>query len=268
MKYTILAAVVLGAGVAAAPAPTFEFDHTHAAWTKVLESVLDDDGLVDYRSLRKNSKALDAYLADLEDTTPAEHAKWSRDERFAFWINAYNAYTIKLIVEEGPVDSIKDLGGWFSSPWEKKFIPLNAFDPEGDGKKITLDEIEHELIRPVFKDARVHAAVNCASMSCPPLRAEAYSAEKLDEQLDDQVKVWLRDTSRNKVAPKGGDIRVSKIFDWYEDDFGGNDEGVVRWIAEHVADEALATRLKAGAGDIDVRYLSYDWDLNAKKGSR
>ena len=266
MKNTILATAVLVAGVAAAPAPTLEFDHAHTAWTEVLESALDDDGLVDYRALRADPKALNAYLANLEATTPAEHAKWTRNQRYAFWINAYNAYTIKLIVEKGPVDSIKDLGGWFSSPWEKKFIPLSAFDPEKDGEKITLDEIEHELIRPVFKDARVHAAVNCASMSCPPLRDEAYQAERLDEQLDDQVKIWLGDTSRNKVAPRKGEIEVSKIFDWYDDDFGGKDESVVRWIAKHVGDEALAKRLKASATDIDVEYLRYDWDLNAKKG--
>ena len=247
--------------------PQAEFDHTHAGLTAVYGVALSG-GLIDYAGLRAKPKALDAYLKQLAATTPAQHAKWSRDQRFAFWINAYNAFTIQLIRDEGPVKSIKDLGGFFSSPWEKKFIPMPAFDPEKKNKKITLDEIEHELLRPVFKDARVHAAINCASLGCPPLRATAFSAEGLGEQLDDQVGVWLADPTRNQVSPKGGKIRVSKIFDWFEEDFGKNDEAVARWIADHVGDEAVAKALRAAAKEVDVRYLDYDWKINAQSGKR
>lgn len=245
-----------------------EFDHTHAAWTAVLEDALSDDGLVDYAGLRKSKEALDAYLAELEATTPEQHAEWSREERFAFWINAYNAYTIELLRDRGPVESIKELGGWFTSPWEIKFIPMPAFDPEEDGDDLMLDEIEHDILRPVFEDARVHAAINCASLSCPPLRAEAYQGAKLDEQLDDQTALWLADPSRNEIRAGAKRLKVSKIFDWFEDDFGGKDAEVVRWIAKHVADEALAKDLRARANDIDVRYLDYDWSINAQKGKR
>lgn len=244
-----------------------EFDHTHAALTAVYDVALKD-GLVDYAGLRAKPKPLDAYLAQIAATTPAQFSAWSRDQRFAFWINAYNAFTIQLIRDEGPVKSIKDLGGLFSSPWKKKFIPMPAFDPEKKNKKITLDEIEHEFLRPIFKDARVHAAINCASKGCPPLRATAFSAEGLGEQLDDQVAVWLGDPTRNQVTPKGGKIRVSKIFDWFEDDFGKNDEAVARWIAEHVGEEAVAKGLRAAAKDVDVRYLDYDWKVNAQSGKR
>lgn len=244
------------------PVATGDFDHAHAAWTAILEEHLED-GLVDYAALRRAPAALDAYLADLAATTPAEHAKWTREKRFAFWINAYNAFTIQLVRDGGPVMSIKELGGWFSTPWEKKFIPMPAFDPEGKGKEITLDEIEHELIRPVFDDARVHAAVNCASMSCPPLRAEAYRAADLDEQLDDQVRQWLGDPKRNDLEVREGKIRVSRIFDWYDGDFGKKDAAVIRWIADHVADEALAKGLRERAGGLKLRYLDYDWSINA-----
>jgi hypothetical protein len=276
MKKLIQIAAALTSAItlaAASPAPLAhpvqapEFDHTHAGLTSVYDVALKG-GLIDYAGLRAKPKALDAYLAQLARTTPAQHATWSRDQRFAFWINAYNAYTIQLIRDEGPVKSIKDLGGFFSSPWEKKFIPMPAFDPEGKNKKLTLDEIEHELLRPVFKDARVHAAINCASMGCPPLRATAFSAEGLDDQLEDQVGVWLSDPTRNQVSPSGGKIRVSKIFDWFKEDFGKKDAAVARWIADHVKDEGIANALRAAAGDIDVKYLDYDWKVNAQSGKR
>lgn len=243
------------------------FDHTHKAWTEILEGALKD-GLVDYKTLREEPKALDAYLAQLESTTPAHHERWTKNERYAFWINAYNAYTIQLIRDEGPTKSIKKLGGLFSTPWEKKFIPLEEFDPEKKGKKLMLDEIEHDILRPTFKDGRVHAAVNCASMGCPPLRAEAYRGEDLDEQLDDQVAQWLADEDRNQVRPKDGRIRVSKIFDWFDEDFGKSDPKVVRWIADHVADEELAKTLRAQAGKLKIKYLDYDWGINAQDGRR
>ena len=247
--------------------PRRAFDHSHAGLTLILEDALEN-GLVDYAALRKSPAALDAYLAALESTSPAQQAKWTSGERFAFWINAYNAYTLKLIRDEGPVKSIKDLGGLFSSPWKKKFIPLNAFDPERKNKKLTLDEIEHEILRPTFKDARVHAAVNCASLGCPPLRAEAFQGARLNAQLADQVAIWLRDTKRNQVRPVNGKVRISKIFDWFDDDFGKGDEGVIRWIADNVGDAPLADSLRAQAGDLKLKYLSYDWKINAAPGKR
>ena len=247
--------------------PQAEVDHTHAGLTAVYDVALSG-GLIDYAGLRTSPKALDAYLAKVAAVTPAQFSTWSRDQRFAFWINAYNAFTIQLIRDEGPVKSIKDLGGFFSSPWEKKFIPMPAFDPEKKNKKITLDEIEHEFLRPVFKDARVHAAINCASNGCPPLRSTAFSAEGLSDQLNDQVAVWLSDSTRNQVVPSKGRIRVSKIFDWFDEDFGKSDQAVALWIAKHVGDEAVAQTLRAAAKDVDVRYLDYDWKVNAQTGKR
>lgn len=276
MKKLILNAVLAASAITsvagsstvlAKAAPAVEFDHTHAALTAIYEGVVSD-GLVDYAALRAKPAALDRYLAANAATTPQEHAKWTKDQRLAFWINTYNGYTIKLIRDKGPVDSIKDLGGIFSSPWEKKFIPMPAFDPEKKNKDLTLDEIEHELIRPVFNEPRVHAAVNCASMGCPPLRGEAYSAETLDAQLTEQVQNWLADTARNKVTPVNGKIQVSKIFDWFDEDFGKKRPAVIRWIADHVKDESVAKQLRAGAGDLKLKYLSYSWKLNAQKGKR
>ena len=175
---------------------------------------------------------------------------------------------LKLIRDEGPVSSIKKLGGLFSTPCEKKFIPMPAFDPDGKRKPLTLDEIEHQILRPTLKDGRVHAAVNCASMGCPPLRAEAFQGAKLDEQLSDQVAIWLADSSRNQVRPKDGAIRVSKIFKWFSKDFGKSRENVVRWVADHVADEAVSRELRAGVDKLKVKDLAYDWGVNAQPGKR
>lgn len=269
----IAAALTLSLALAVpASTPDETFDHSHAAWTKILEGALEK-GLVDYAGLRKSPAALDAYLADLAATTPAEHRTWTRNQRYAFWINAYNAYTIQLVRDEGPVKSIKKLGGFLSSPWEKKFIPMPAFDPEKKNKKLMLDEIEHDILRPVYKDARVHAAINCASTSCPPLRAEAFQAAKLDQQLDDQVKIWLGDPTRNQVIPKDGKIRVSEIFKWFDEDFergrqGKDSERVILWIADHVGDKQIARQLRQGAKSLKLKYLDYDWSINAAKDKR
>lgn len=243
------------------------FDHTHAAWTAILKGSVEK-GLVDYAGLRRSPKALDDYLATLAATTPADHKTWTRNQRLAFWINAYNAYTIQLVRDKGPVKSIRKLGGLFGSPWEIKFIPMPAFDPDKKNKNLTLDEIEHKLIRPVFNDARVHAAANCASASCPPLRVEAYRGDKLDAQLDEQVRIWLSDPTRNQIKTGASSIKVSEIFKWFKDDFGKDREARVRWIAKYVADEALAKDLRSRAGKIKLKYLSYDWSINAEKSKR
>jgi hypothetical protein len=262
----------LALGPVAPPAQAQEFDHSHAAWTAILEDAVED-GFVDYKGLRESPEALDAYLAQLAATTPKQHAGWTRDERFAFWINAYNAFTIQLVRDRGPVKSIRKLGGFLSTPWKIKFIPMPGFDPEQKNKPITLDEIEHELIRPVFKDARVHAAVNCASASCPPLRTEAFRAKDLDAQLDEQVRIWLGDPTRNRLQPVDGKVRISEIFKWFDEDFiegrkGKDSERVLLWIADHVGDEALAERLRKGARTLKIRYLDYDWSINAKRDRR
>ena len=261
---SVAAAVLLGLGSRSVSDP---FDHSHARLAVVLEAAVDQ-GLVDYRGLREAPEALDAYLASLLRVTPSDHGRWTRQQRFAFWVNAYNAFTLQLVRDEGPVDSIKKIGGWFRSPWKRRFIPLGAFDPLGKGRELCLDDIEHRILRPRFNDARVHAAVNCASLGCPPLRAEPYRASELEEQLGAQVRAWLLDAGRNDLREVKGAVRVSKIFDWFEEDFGGSDELVVRWIAGQLGEAEVAGALREAAPRLRVRYLDYDWSLNAQAGRR
>lgn len=238
------------------------FDHGHGALGSVLDEVLED-GLVDYASLRRSPEALDTYLAALSSVTTTEVGKWTRAQRFAFWINAYNAFTLQLVRDEGPVESIKDIGGWFTTPWKRRFIPMGAFDPKGKGRRLCLDDIEHRILRPRFEDARLHAAVNCASRGCPPLRPEPYRAVTLERQLTEQVRSWLTDSSRNDLRINQGAIRVSKIFDWFEEDFGDGDPEVIRWIVAQLEPGPLAAALREAGPRLRVRYLDYDWALNA-----
>lgn len=241
-------------------APVRAFDHTHAAWTSVLDAHVQGDRF-DYAALARDRGPLDAYLAELATVTRAQLEAWTRAQRYAFWINAYNAFTVHLIVDAYPVASIKDLGSMLSPVWKKRFIPLGALDPDGEGQALSLDVVEHGILRPRFEDARVHAAVNCASESCPPLRNEAFVAERLDEQLDEQVRAWLADPRRNRYDRASEELRVSAIFDWFEDDFERDAGSVSAWIARY-APAAEAAWIRA-ADDLDVEFLDYSWELNA-----
>jgi uncharacterized protein DUF547 len=239
-----------------------DFDHEHTLLTEILKANTQG-GDIDYRALKKNPAKLDAYLAGLRAVSPKTMKGWTRDQRFAFWINTYNAYTIQLVRDNYPVKSIKSIGGLLTSVWDKAFIPMNAHHPKGKDKKLTLNHIEHDILRPIFKDARVHAAINCASKSCPPLRSEAYVASRLDQQLDEQVRIWLADPCRNRFDRKAGRLHLSKIFDWFAKDFRRDGGSVQGWVAKY-APEKAATWLK-GAKEVRISYLDYSWKLNDVK---
>ncbi len=238
-----------------------DFDHTHAAWTGVLKKHVVGSR-IDYAALKIDHAALDGYLRGIHAVKPDQLGAWTREQQFAFWINAYNAHCVSLVVSEYPVDSIKDIGSIFTSVWNKTFIEMPALNPGGKAKNLSLNDIEHEILRPRFKDARVHAAVNCASESCPPLRPEAFVAERLDQQLDDQVRTWLVDPTRNKFDKSKSRVEVSAIFDWFEEDFVRDGGSVAAWIAKY-APEAESAWLKSGK--VAVKYLDYSWKLNDVK---
>lgn len=240
-------------------APVRVFDHAHTKLAALLARHVVD-GRVRYLALQKDAAALDAYLADLQAVTPEAMRSWSREQRLAFWINAYNAYTLQLVLQHYPVKSIKDVGSLLTRVWDKEFIPLDAFHPKGKPAKLSLNHIEHDILRAQFHDSRIHAAINPAAESCPALRAEPYNAAHLDSQLDEQVRLWLADESRNHFDPEHGSIEVSEIFDWFQADFTRDAGSVAAWIAIY-APEKTATWLK-DATDVKVIYLDYSWKLN------
>ncbi len=213
----------------------------------VLLSKYVKDGVVSYQGFKNDEAKLDEYLKVLENTKINE---LSRDEQYAFYVNAYNAWTIKLILGAYPgIESIKDLGNIFKSPWEKKIVRVN-------GDVMTLDDVEHNILRAQFKDPRVHFAVNCASKSCPPLISEPYRGSTLDQQLDQSTRAFINDPDSNYL--KGNKLYASRIFKWFSEDF--NDD-VIGFFLKYAEGDFKKT-LEAKKDDLKIKYLPYDWSLN------
>ncbi|MCU0574826.1 MAG: DUF547 domain-containing protein [Syntrophobacteraceae bacterium] len=220
----------------------------HGLFGELLQKYVHN-GTVDYAGFKAEENELDRYLQHLEGVQPQ---KLSRNEQLAFYINAYNAYTIKLVLTGYPnIKSIKDLGTFWRSPWKKEFVRL-------EGRTMTLDDIEHGIIRPRFQDPRIHFAVNCAARSCPPLISEPYGGDTLDQQLDGVAKAFVNDPERNDL--KDNTLYVSKIFDWYGNDFK---EGIVAFFIQYGSAD-LRSRIQGIGDGIKVQYLPYDWTLNGK----
>lgn len=238
---------------------------THAEFDALLRAHVrwDHRGVastVDYAGMRRDRARLRHYLATLAQVSPAQAAGWKTPERQAFFLNAYNAATIDLVLSGGSgLGSIKDLGGLFSSPWRKPVLVLL-------GKSRSLDEIEHGLLRggADYRDPRIHFALNCASVGCPALRPEAYVGSQLEVQLEDQARRFLRDRQRNRFDPRTGVLHVSKLFSWYRQDFDRLGGGVGNFLGRHAAELELpddaAAALKRDA--LPLIYDPYDWSLN------
>jgi hypothetical protein len=205
------------------------------------------NGVVNYAGFKAEEPKLDQYLTVFEQVDPQS---LSRNDRFAFYINAYNAWTIKLILSGYPgLKSIKDLGSLFQSPWKKEFVRIH-------GRTLSLDDIEHNILRPRFKDPRVHFAINCASKSCPPLLAEPYRGDVLDSQLDQVTRRFLNDPGSYRLD--GDEFQVSAIFKWFSEDFNDDPLGFYFTYAEGDLKKMLASRRSR----LTVRYLDYNWSLN------
>ncbi|MDV6328596.1 DUF547 domain-containing protein [Idiomarina sp. Sol25] len=238
------------------------FDQSHTAFSDVLSEhvTVYNDGLksvVNYHELAQNRQSLDSYLASLSAVEPGQYESWTHEQQLAFLINAYNGFTLQLIIdnidkfESGEAESIRDLGGLFSSPWEKSFFTLL-------GEKRTLDWVEHEKIRGDFDEPRIHAALVCAAVSCPKLRAGAFTGMNLEAQLENQMVTFLSDRDKNGIDDKG--IYLSKIFDWYREDFDGLRDYLTRYgdaIADTVTEQQ---KLKQNS---NIRYTDYNWQLNS-----
>jgi len=220
----------------------------HSIYADLLQKYVKD-GVVDYHGFDKEESRLDEYLKLLEKTDPKALI---RNERFAFYINAYNVWTLKLILTDYPgVGSIKELGTLFRSPWKKKICRI-------DGDIISLDDIEHRILRPTFKDPRFHFAINCASKGCPPLISEPYTGSDLDRRLDISVRAFINDPKYNYL--RNETLYVSSIFKWFSEDFGND---ILSFIYKY-ASTGLKSELDTKAGRIKVDYLEYDWSLNGK----
>lgn len=222
----------------------------HQRWSQLLSRHVDHDGFVDYQGFIRDSLALYEYLEELKNHAPDKQS-WTREEQLAYWINTYNAFTIKLIIDHYPVESIKDIGSFIqipfiNTPWDIKFIEIG-------GRKYDLNNIEHGILRKEFDEPRIHFAIVCASMSCPKLRREAYTPAKLEEQLQEQAITFLNDPQKNKFDTEMAEI--SKIFNWFRSDFT-NDGSLIEFLNQFTEAE-LDDQTK-------ITYMDYDWSLNEK----
>lgn len=223
---------------------------THTLWDSLVREHVDEAGLVDYEGFIADSSRLNAYLELLGNHHP-NNRHWTRDERLAYWINAYNAFTVKLIVDHYPVESIKDIKNgipFVNTVWDIKFIDI-------EGRTYDLNNIEHGIIRPKFEEPRIHFAVNCAAVSCPKLADRAYTAEQLDAQLTQAAESFLEDEQKNHLRP--GQIKISKLFTWYQGDFTANGRTLIEYLNQYapIGIEKEAT----------IDYMEYNWALNGQQ---
>jgi hypothetical protein len=221
---------------------------SHATWDTLLHRHVSAAGKVDYRGFGKDSLLLNQYLDSLSQHPP-DPKNWSREEQLAYWINAYNAFTVKLIVDHYPVKGIQDLHPkpyvpLVNTVWHIKFFRIGNQD-------FNLDQIEHAILRKQFDEPRIHFAIVCASVSCPPLRNEAYVAEKMEDQLDSQARLFINDPTRNRLQPHQVDI--SQLFNWFTGDFTKK-ENLIAFLNRYAT-------VKINP-DAKIDYLEYNWDLN------
>lgn len=236
----LLVHLFCGATLQAGPVP-------HTRLTALLKKHVSPGGAVNYKGIIKDSLQLNQYLKQLSDNPPQK--AWSRDDQLAYWINAYNAFTLQLVIRNYPLKSIKDIGSkvkvpFVNTPWDIKFIRIG-------NEEFDLNNIEHDILRDKFKEPRIHFAIVCASVSCPKLLNEAYEGKQVQQQLEAQARDFINDKSRNKIAPNAA--QLSQVFNWFRGDFtrqGTLTEFLNRYSTVKINRNARIT------------YLEYNWNLN------
>jgi hypothetical protein len=242
LLFTILSCQSSVPGMAGTTPPS------HQIWDQLLKANVSSSGIVNYKGFIKEKAKLEQYLKLISENAP-DRKTWSKQEQLAYWINAYNAFTVKLIVDNYPVKSIRDLGPELKIPlikdvWHYKFFKIG-------GVESSLDEIEHSILRKEFEEPRIHFAVNCASVSCPPLLNEAFMASKLEAQLDKVARGFINDSSRNKIT--ADNAQISSIFSWFKGDF--TKKGSLIDFLNLYSKVKIKPTAK-------ISHLDYNWNLN------
>ncbi len=252
----LVTALVIAAAAATQPAPATAQAFDHTAFDRLLEAHVDAQGMVDYDALASSTD----FRRYLDQLAGADLGPLQQNERLALWINAYNAYTIELINQHNERRSIRNINRMLGiikgkGPWSEPMATVA-------GHTYTLDQIEHEIIRKRFSEPRIHFALVCAAMGCPPLRREAYTGSRLDTQLDEQARVFLlRSPQKNRVDVQTRRVHLSPIFRWYGEDFGRSDAEIGHYLARYFSgSEQELLR----SGNFRIEYTHYDWTLNSQ----
>ena len=226
------------------------FDHTHSRYGDLLNQYVRD-GLVNYEAFKRHEGQLKIYITELARVEKSEFNGWKQEERLAYLINLYNAVTLALVLEHYPVESIREIRSFLKGPWKQPVVPLF-------GKKKTLDYLEHKVMRKKYADPRIHFALVCAALGCPALRSEPYSPYKLEGQLEDQGRIFLRDTDKNYVDHRTQTLYLSPIFKWFKSDFKSVG-GVQTFVAPYFDKKG---RIFLRTAEYKIHYTRYNWRLN------
>lgn len=261
-------------GILSADQPTDTL--SYESYNQTLQTFVDDMGMVNYKGLKKKPDTLNRFVRTLSKTQQTDYDQWPESDKIAFWINAYNGLTLKVVIDHYPIQS-----SWLRS----RFYPKNSirqipgvwdeisFDVMG--RDLTLEHIEHKILRAKFNEPRIHAALVCAAMGCPPLRNEPYTGQKLDEQLNRQMQLFLAHRAKFKINREKGKVYLSPIFEWFAEDFVSEnapsknigqldtqESAVIRAIASHLEDPFKQFLI---SGQYKLKYLEYDWSLNEQQ---
>ncbi len=233
----------------------FAFAYDEAQLDTLLDKYVNSEGLVDYTAWKNNDADLSALRTLTDNLASFDPSSLTEQARLAFWINAYNAFALREVLERYPVETIRPAD--FLGIPERSFFTEEKHDVNGTA--YSLDQIENEVLRAEFAEPRIHFAIVCASTSCPELRAEAYTAERLDAQLNEQTRSFVNDPSRNRYNAETDTASISKIFDWFEGDFTDVAASVPAYLTSYADEEATAV---LESPELDIEYMSYDWGLN------
>jgi hypothetical protein len=245
----VLFTLALGFTLLASRAAAAEFDQSHAQFDAVLKKYVKNTR-VDYAGLKAHPQDLNRYLDQVAAVSKAEFKKWNEPQQIAFLSNAYNAYTLRLIIDHYPLKSIKDIGSFLNGPWDQPIVKLFS-------ETITLNTLEHKILRVDYAEPRLHFVLVCAAKGCPPLRSEAYVGARLEEQLVDQAKQFLGESTKNRIAASERVVYLSPIFKWFGSDFEKKSGLVLAALKPY-----WPGKPPVGYEEFKIRYSDYDWLLN------
>jgi len=246
--FLALFAIALSCATLTSRVAAADFDQSHAIFDGVLKQYVKN-ARVDYAALKAHPQDLNRYLDQVAAVSKAEFKKWSEPQQIAFLSNAYNAYTLRLIIDNYPLKSIKDIGNVFKGPWDQPMVKLF-------GQTITLSTVEHKILRVDYAEPRLHFVLVCAAQGCPPLRGEAYVGKRLEGQLVDQAKQFLAESTKNRIVATERTVYLSPIFKWYGGDFEKKSGSVLAVLKPYWPGKVVTT------DGFKIRYTDYDWSLN------
>jgi hypothetical protein len=231
------------------------FDQDHSRYARVLETVVKD-ARVDYAKLKNDPTELDAYLKELASVPTSEFAEWNNADQLALLLNLYNAQTLRLIVDHYPVRSIRSIGFLPGAAWRELIVRFG-------GEIMTLSHLENKIIRVQYQEPRIHFALVCAAIGCPPLRGEPFVGDRLDEQLNDQARKFMADTDKNRFDAETNTLHLSPIFKWYDEDFTKHAGFLADYVTPFLPEDQ--SEAITAAGKVKVRFTNYDWALNEQQ---